>query len=42
MNKSDLIEVLAEKEGLKGKEAFDIVNMIFDGFHEDLEGRRQD
>jgi integration host factor subunit beta len=32
MNKSDLINVLAEKEGLQHKEAFDIVNMIFDGF----------
>jgi integration host factor subunit beta len=32
MKKSDLIEALAEKEGLKEKEAFDIVNMIFDGF----------
>jgi integration host factor subunit beta len=32
MNKSDLIDTLAEKEGLKEKEAFDIVNMIIDGF----------
>jgi integration host factor subunit beta len=32
MNKSDLITALAEKEGLKEKEAFDIVNMIIDGF----------
>lgn len=32
MTKSDLIAALAEKEGLKEKEAFDIVNMIFDGF----------
>ena len=32
MNKSDLIDALAEKEGLKAQEAFDIVSMIFDGF----------
>ena len=30
MNKSDLIAALAEKEGLQNKEAFDIVDMIFD------------
>ena len=32
MTKSDLIEALANKEGIKDKEAFEIVNMIFDGF----------
>ena len=32
MNKSELISALAEKEGLKEKEAFDIVNLLFDGF----------
>lgn len=32
MTKSDLIKALAGKEGLKDKEASDIVNMIFDGF----------
>ena len=36
MNKSDLIDVLAEKEGLKAQEAFEIVNMIFDGFTDTL------
>jgi integration host factor subunit beta len=36
MNKSDLIAALVEKEGLKEKEAFDIVNMIFDGFTDTL------
>jgi integration host factor subunit beta len=36
MNKADLIEKLANKEGLKGKEAYDIVNMIFDGFTDTL------
>ncbi len=32
MNKSDLIDTLAEKEGLQHKEAADIVNMVLDGF----------
>ena len=32
MNKSDLIAVLAEKEGVKAQEAFDNVNMMFDEF----------
>ena len=36
MNKSDLIGVLAEKEGLQNKEAFDIVNLVFDGFTKTL------
>jgi integration host factor subunit beta len=41
VNKSDLIDTLAEKEGLQNKEASDIVNMIFDGFTNTLleEGR---
>jgi integration host factor subunit beta len=32
MKKSELITALAEKEDLKAKEAFDIVNQVFDGF----------
>jgi integration host factor subunit beta len=32
MKKSDLIAQLSEKEQLVGKEAFDIVNWVFDGF----------
>ena len=32
MKKSDLIVKLSEKEPLSGKEAFDIVNLVFDGF----------
>ena len=32
MNKADLIEALAKKEGLIGKEAYTIVNLIIDGF----------
>ncbi len=36
MNKSDLISTLAEKEGLQNKEAFDIINLIFDGFTDTL------
>ena len=32
MNKTNLIEALAAKEGLKDREAYDIVNMVFDGF----------
>ena len=32
MNKSDLIKALAEKNGLKEKEAADILNLVFDGF----------
>jgi integration host factor subunit beta len=41
MNKSDLIDALAGKEGLKDSEASEIVNMIFDGFTNALmeEGR---
>ena len=36
MKKSDLIAQLSEKEQLSGKEAFDIVNLVFDGFTEAL------
>ena len=36
MNKADLIEALAVKEGLKEKEAYTIVNLIFDGFTDTL------
>ena len=37
MNKSDLISALAEKEGLKAQEAYEIINMIFDGFTDALQ-----
>ena len=41
MKKSDLIAQLSEKEQLSGKEAFDIVNWVFDGFTDALrEGGR--
>ena len=41
MNKSDLIDALAKKEGLQNAEAYEIVNMIFDGFMDTLmEGGR--
>jgi integration host factor subunit beta len=41
MKKSDLIAQLSEKEQLSGKEAFDIVNLVFDGFTDALrEGGR--
>jgi integration host factor subunit beta len=41
MKKSDLIAQLSEKEQLSGKEAFDIVNWVFDGFTKALrEGGR--
>jgi integration host factor subunit beta len=36
MNKVDLIETLARKEGLKEKEAYTIVNLIFNGFTDTL------
>jgi integration host factor subunit beta len=36
MNKSDLIDALSSKENLTEKDAFGIVNMIFDGFTETL------
>jgi integration host factor subunit beta len=41
MNKTGLIEALAKKNGLKDKEAADIVNLIFEGFTNTLkEGGR--
>ena len=36
MKKSDLIAQLSEREQLSGKEAFDIVNLVFDGFTDAL------
>jgi integration host factor subunit beta len=36
MKKSDLIAALAEKEGIKEQEAFETVNLLFDGFTETL------
>jgi integration host factor subunit beta len=36
MNKSDLINALSTKENLTDKNAFEIVNMIFDGFTDAL------
>jgi integration host factor subunit beta len=36
MNKADLIEKLAKREGLKETEAYTIVNLIFDGFTDAL------
>jgi integration host factor subunit beta len=36
MNKSDLITVLSEKYYLKEKQAMDIVNLMFDGFTNEL------
>ena len=36
MKKSDLIAVLAEKHILTGKQAEDIVDLVFDGFCETL------
>jgi integration host factor subunit beta len=36
MNKADLIEALAVKKGLQEKEAYTIVNLIFDGFTDTL------
>jgi integration host factor subunit beta len=41
MTKSDLIVALAEKEGLQNAEAYEIVNMIINGFMDTLmEGSR--
>ena len=41
MKKSDLIAQLSEKEQLSGKEAFDIIKWVFDGFKDALrEGGR--
>ena len=36
MNKADLIEALAVKEGLKEEEAYAIINLILDGFTDTL------
>jgi integration host factor subunit beta len=36
MNKADLIGTLAAKEGLTEKDAYTIINMIFDGFTDAL------
>lgn len=36
MNKSDLIDALAEKENLAEKNASEIVNLFFDGFTDAL------
>jgi integration host factor subunit beta len=36
MNKSDLIDALSTKENLTEKNAFEIVNLIFDGFTDTL------
>lgn len=36
MNKSDLIELLSKKETLTEKQAMDIVNLVFDGFANEL------
>ena len=36
MNKSDLIEVLAKKKNLTDKQATEIVNIMFDGFTNEL------
>jgi integration host factor subunit beta len=36
MKKSDLIVMLSEKEGLREKEAFDIINLVFSGFTDAL------
>ena len=41
MNKADLIEALAVKEALPEKEAFTIINMIFDGFIDTLKNGRR-
>ena len=36
MNKSDLIVALAEKKNLTGKQATEIVDLVFDGFTDTL------
>ena len=36
MTKSDLIEALAKKNNLTEKQAMDIVNLMFDGFTDEL------
>jgi integration host factor subunit beta len=39
MNKSDLIDAISLKENLTEKNAFDTVNLIFDGFTNALKNR---
>jgi integration host factor subunit beta len=41
MKKSDLISALSEKESLRGKEASEIVNLVFDGFTNALRKRER-
>ncbi|MCK7467489.1 MAG: integration host factor subunit beta [Desulfobacterales bacterium] len=41
MNKSDLIEVLAKKKNLTDKQATEIVNIMFDGFTNELKNNRR-
>ncbi len=36
MNKSELIEALSKKENLTEKKAIEVVNLIFNGFAEEL------
>jgi integration host factor subunit beta len=36
MNKSDLIKALAKKQNLADQQAMDIVNLMFDGFANEL------
>ena len=36
MNKSDLIYALSEKENLTHSDAFEIINLVFDGFTDSL------
>jgi integration host factor subunit beta len=39
MNKSDIIEALADKENLTAKQATDIISLIFNGFTDTLRKR---
>ena len=39
MNKSDLIEALADKENLTAKQATDTINLVLDGFTDTLKKR---
>lgn len=41
MKKSDLISALSEKENLRGKEASEIVNLVFSGFTNALRKRER-
>jgi nucleoid DNA-binding protein len=36
MNKSGMIDALSARENLTGKNAFEIINLIFDGFTDTL------